>query len=117
MSPQHDLTTKREQAMPAKFMKMYQFNLNNEYTKGAFLEASAKMDSFMKAHSGFEYRSLAQQTDGQWLDTVYFTDKSSAESMEAAFSDSDVAGEFMPMINGASVIITTADIQTSACNG
>jgi len=116
MSPQYDLTTKRESAMPAKFMKMYQFQLNNEYTKGAFLEASAKMDSFMKMHSGFEYRSLAQQADGQWLDTVYFTDKNSAESMEAAFPNSDVANEFMPMINGASVMITTADIQTSVCN-
>ena len=102
--------------MPTKFMKMYQFNLNNEFTKGAFLEASAKMDDFMKAHAGFEFRSLALQADGQWLDTVYFADKNSAVSMEAAFSDSDVAAEFMPMIDGPSVIITTAEIQTSACN-
>lgn len=102
--------------MSAKFMKTYQFNLNNEYTKGAFLEASAKMDEFMKAHTGFEYRSLALQADGQWLDTVYFADKNSADAMDTAFSNSKIAAEFMPMIDGASVVITAAEIQTSACN-
>ncbi len=101
--------------MTEQFVKMYQFKLADKTNESSFLATSEKMDSFMKSQTGFLYRSLSRQEDGLWLDSFYFTDRAAAEAMEGRFEQFEEAGQFMMLIDPASVVVTKADIVSVAC--
>jgi len=102
--------------MSEQIVKMYQFKLNADAPEATFLAASADLDSSIKDHEGFLYRTVAKQTDGVWQDIIYWGDAVAAAKMAEEFEKSAAAGVFMSLIDMSSVKVTESTIITSTCN-
>jgi hypothetical protein len=70
--------------MPA-ILELVTFRLVPGTDPDAFLAANDAIDAFLGAQPGFVGRTLAQDGDGTWVDTVHWTDLAAAEAAAAAF--------------------------------
>lgn len=96
--------------MTEQTVTVYQFSLAEDAKTEEFLAASEKADAFLKTCAGFQYRSLAQIDEQQWLDVVYWADAQSAEKANQAFSENQDCLPFAQAINHETAVIRSAKL-------
>ncbi|MEM7546087.1 MAG: hypothetical protein AAF367_11175 [Pseudomonadota bacterium] len=89
--------------MPAPCLEMVRFKLNAGADSDAFRAAAPIVTDWAARQPGFQYRSLAEQGDGWWVDLVWW--RSEAEALAAADKVMGALGatSFMMMIDPMSV--------------
>ncbi len=68
-------------------IELVRFRLQSGKTAADWLKANEKINEWMKAQPGFQFRSVSETDDGEWWDLVYWA------SMEAALA---AGKKFMP---------------------
>lgn len=114
MSTQHNQQDTQSADQPAQTLEIVRFQLNNEVEAQAFIDASKAVNTFLKDQAGFLYRSLCQDGD-QWLDVVYWANKTDADNAAKKLCQTPEVGAFMGMIEEASVTMEYASIHQSTC--
>ena len=95
-------------------IKTYHFKTKSEVGKDAFLVVSAQVDAYLLEVEGFVYRSVAQVTEYEWLDCVYWSSAEAAQAGGDAAMEQPFMEAFMACIDPATVVYTEAVIATQA---
>lgn len=86
------------------------FQLNPGVSDEEFVQASRAIDSWVQPQPGFEYRALAKQSDGTWLDLVFWRDMDSAAQAGEQFKQASELGSVMALIDKTSVDVQHAPV-------
>ncbi len=94
-------------------IEMVSFKLNDGVSPQVFIKASEELDSWVAQQNGFEYRALAQQEDGTWVDIVFW--QSQAEALQAgeAFMTAKESQNLMACIDKSSVVMQHMPVMAS----
>ncbi|MBO9444862.1 hypothetical protein [Ruegeria sp. R14_0] len=79
------------------------FKLATDVTKEEFVTIMKRTESFVRNAEGFVFRRLSAGEDGQWTDTVIWTDMDCAQAAATAFPQQDFAPAVMAAIAPDSV--------------
>ena len=86
-------------------IEMVSFKLNEGATTADILATSPAISAWVIQQAGFQYRSLAQQSDGQWLDIVYWESLEHAQQAGEAFMKATEPKAMMAFIDKTSVSV------------
>ncbi len=112
MSTQHNQQDVQSADQPTEALEIVRFQLNNKIEGQALIDASKAVNTFLNDHAGFLYRSLCQDSD-QWLDVVYWANKTDADNAAKTRCHTAEMGAFMGMIEKASVTMAYRSIHQS----
>lgn len=86
-------------------IELVRFRLLPGKTAADWLKVNEKINDWMKAQPGFQFRSVSEAEDGEWWDLVYWA------SMEAALAAGEkfmgeLGGVIMPLVAPGSVVVS-----------
>jgi hypothetical protein len=95
---------------PSPVMAIYKFTLSSGINDTDFLQASEKVQAFLSAQSGFQYRSIAKTESNEWLDVNYWNDRSLLSELDEAFNNHKDCQAFLSMINLETMSVNRAQV-------
>ncbi len=84
-------------------IEMVTFKLNSDASEKDFLATNPALESWVSKQPGFEYRSLSQKQDGQWVDIVYWQTAEDAQKAGTLFMQANETQAMMSFIDKDSV--------------
>lgn len=86
-------------------IELVRFRLQPGKTAADWLKVNEKINDWMKAQSGFQFRSVSETEDGEWWDLVYWA------SMEAALAAGEkfipeLGDVIKPLVTPGSVVVS-----------
>lgn len=96
-------------------IEMVSFKLNNGVSDEAFLSASQKIEGWVGKQPGFEYRALAKQQDGTWVDLVFWQNEAAAQAAGEKFMQASEPQEMMACIDKDTVIMQHMPVMAALC--
>ncbi|OUR94082.1 hypothetical protein A9Q81_14915, partial [Gammaproteobacteria bacterium 42_54_T18] len=97
-------------------IEMVSFKLNDGVSPAVFIKASEELDNWVGQQSGFEYRALAQQEDGTWVDIVFWQSQAHAQQAGDAFMTAKESQNMMACIDKNSVVMQHMPVMASLSN-
>ncbi len=94
-------------------IEMVSFKLSDGVTSSVFLQASESVDRWVAKQEGFEYRALAQQEDGTWVDIVFWQNAQNAQQAGEAFMAAQECKALMGCIDKESVVMQHMPVMAS----
>lgn len=98
-------------------LKVYAFKVNAGVSVDELLKADEGMSEWIKKQDGFQYRSLANQADGSWLDVVYWANTAAEKAASEKFMAENADCPFMELIDQDSLDMQQYDVQMSSMAG
>lgn len=84
-------------------LELVSFKLKPEADDSQLADLQPEVNSFIKQQPGFYYRSLAKDTDGQYLDIVYWESEEKAKAASEKFMEQAWAEKMMSLIDESSI--------------
>ena len=100
--------------MSKPVIKTYQFKLKPGIDEQQFLDVNVKVQQFLQTQPGYQYRSVAKNEDGLWLDVIYFADATLLSQVDSGFNDNPDCVEMLMLIDLTSIVAQQAEIVYSA---
>lgn len=86
-------------------IELVRFRLQSGKTAADWLKANEKINDWMKAQPGFQFRSVSETDDGEWWDLVYWASVEAALTAGEKFLR-DLGEVIAPLIARDSVAIS-----------
>ncbi len=86
-------------------IELVRFRLQPGKTAADWLKANEKINEWMKAQPGFQFRSVSETDDGEWWDLVYWASRETALAAGEKFMR-EVGDACMPLVAPGSVVIS-----------
>ncbi len=90
-------------------IELVRFRLQPGKTAADWLLANEKINEWIKAQSGFQFRSVSETDDGEWWDLVYWANMEVAHAAGEKFLR-DLGEVIAPLIMRDSVTITRGKV-------
>lgn len=84
-------------------LEMVRFRLSDGADADAFRAAAPAVTAWAARQPGFQYRTLIEETDGGWIDMVWWRSAGDAKAAGAKFMADLGATPFVAMIDAGSV--------------
>lgn len=97
--------------MTNSVVKNYIFKLKAQANAEQFLTDSKKVDECLLSLDGFIYRSVSCTENGEWCDSIYWENRSAAESAEPDLGE-ELVNALIRHIDVESVRASLSDVQT-----
>jgi len=88
--------------MMSNCIEMVTFKVQPQVSEDQLVATNDAMEVFLNEQSGFLYRSLSNDGEGNWFDIIYWQDDECAQDATAAFEKSAICQQLMPLIDQAS---------------
>ncbi len=86
-------------------IELVRFRLQPGNTAADWLKINEKINDWMKVQPGFQFRSVSETEDGEWLDLVYWANMEAAVTAGGKFLR-DLGDVIMPLVAPGSVVIS-----------
>lgn len=94
----------------AVVVEYLEFNLVDGANPDAFLRETLAMDAVLEGYDGFVARHLAKNTDGSWVEVVYWTSQEDAEAALPRFVEDPRTKGFLALVNGDSLSVKYSNL-------
>ncbi|KIC08546.1 hypothetical protein RA19_18955 [Leisingera sp. ANG-M1] len=94
----------------AVVVEYLEFNLIDGANPDAFLRETLAMDEVLEGYDGFVARHLARNTDGSWVEVVYWTSQEDAEAALPRFVEDPRTKGFLALVNGDSLSVKYSNL-------
>ncbi len=86
-------------------IELVRFRLQAGKTAADWLKTNEKINEWMKAQPGFQFRSVSETDDGEWWDLVYWASVEAALAAGKKFIP-ELGEVIMPLVAPGSVVIS-----------
>ncbi|WP_291732038.1 hypothetical protein [Leisingera sp. F5] len=94
----------------AVVVEYLEFNLVDGANPDAFLRETLAMDEVLEGYDGFVARHLARNTDGSWVEVVYWMSQEDAEAALPRFVEDPRTKGFLALVNGDSLSVKYSNL-------
>lgn len=94
----------------AVVVEYLEFNLVDGANPDSFLRETLAMDEVLEGYDGFVARHLARNTDGSWVEVVYWTSQDDAEAALPRFVEDPRTKGFLALVNGDSLSVKYSNL-------
>ncbi|KIC22977.1 MULTISPECIES: antibiotic biosynthesis monooxygenase family protein [unclassified Leisingera] len=94
----------------AVIVEYLEFNLVDGANPDEFLRETLAMDEVLEGYDGFVARHLARNTDGSWVEVVYWTSLEDAEAALPRFVEDPRTKGFLGLVNGDSLSVKYSNL-------
>lgn len=84
-------------------IELVSFKLKSDADETQLADLQPAMNEFIKQQPGFHYRSLVKDTDGQYLDIVYWDSEEKAKAAGSKFMEQTWAQQMMSLVDESSI--------------
>ena len=97
-------------------IEMVSFKLSDGVNPEIFIKANEELDSWLGQQNGFEYRALAQQEEGTWVDIVFWQTQADAQQAGEAFMGAKESQAMLACIDKSTVSMQHMPVMASLAN-
>ncbi|WP_122072369.1 hypothetical protein [Pseudophaeobacter sp. EL27] len=94
----------------AVIVEYLEFNLVDGSNSDEFLRETLAMDEVLEGYDGFVARHLARNTDGSWVEVVYWTSLETAEAALPRFVEDPRTKGFLALVDGDSLSVKYSNV-------
>lgn len=91
-------------------LEIVTYTLAAGVNEGDFLAVHAKFCQFLDAQQGLEYRTLAKDEQGKYIDVVYWASQADLDKVQTTFKNDAHCHALMAMVDEASIVFSQGAI-------
>lgn len=87
-------------------LEIVTYTLNTGVSEADFLAVHAEFCQFLDAQPGLEYRTLAKDAQGKYLDVVYWASQADLDKVQTTFKDDARCHALLAVVDEASIVFS-----------